>query len=229
MKIFNNIYKYNLWGFGSGTGSLKFNNKQYIKFMNEFLKKHNDITKIVDLGCGDWQLHKHINLEKKKYLGIDIVDKIINTNKKIYGSNNISFQCINFLDNELPEADLCIIKDVLQHLSDENIHKFFNKLKKKIYKYVLITNDISKFNLNYLDIPNGMYKPIDITKSPYNYKAKNMLCYYEKIYLISYFILLLIISSLVYFKGYKLYIISLILLIIYGIGILPKKTVYLLN
>lgn len=229
MKIFNNIYKYNLWGFGSGTGSLKCNNKEYIDFMNEFLKKHTDITKIVDLGCGDWQLHEHIHLENKEYLGIDIVEKVININNKKYGSKNVSFKCIDFLDNELPVADLYIIKDVLQHLSDENIHKFLGKIKKAKYKYVLITNDISKFNLNYLDIPNGMYKPLDITKNPYNYKAKNMLCYYEKIYLIIYFILLLIISSLVYLKGYKLYIVSFILLIIYGIFILPKKTIYLLN
>ena len=62
MKIFSNIYKYNLWGFGSGTGSLKFNNQKYIDFMNDFLKNHTDVSSIIDLGCGDWQLHKHINL-----------------------------------------------------------------------------------------------------------------------------------------------------------------------
>ena len=229
MKIFSNIYKYNLWGFGSGTGSLKFNNQQYIDFMNNFLKDHNDISSIIDLGCGDWQLHKHINLNNKKYLGIDIVDEVIKVNKKKYGNLKIDFLCNNFLKEKIPNADLIIVKDVLQHLSDENIKTFLNNIKNVKYKYLLITNDVSKFNLNYFDIPNGMYKPLDITKSPYNYKSKIMLKYYEKIYLITFFSILIGILIMVKTKGYKLYFFSLILLIIYGYGILPKKIVYLIK
>ena len=35
MNIFKYIYIYNLWGFGSGSGSLSQNNKQYIDFLNQ--------------------------------------------------------------------------------------------------------------------------------------------------------------------------------------------------
>lgn len=229
MKIFSNIYKYNLWGFGSGTGSLKFNNQKYIDFMNDFLKNHTDVSSIIDLGCGDWQLHKHINLNNQQYLGIDIVEKVIEVNKKKYGKPKINFLCKNFLEDKIPNADLIIVKDVLQHLSDDNIKAFLNNIKNVKYKYLLITNDVSRFNLNYFDIPNGMYKPLDITKGPYNYSSNILLKYYEKIYLIIFASLLIGILILVKTKGYKLYILSLILLIIYGYGILPQKIVHLIK
>lgn len=229
MKIFTNIYKYNLWGFGSGTGSLKFNNQPYIDFLNDFLKTHSDINNIVDLGCGDWQLHRHINLNNRKYIGVDIVNKVIQINKKKFEKNNITFECKNFLKDSIPDSDLLIIKDVLQHLSNENILKFFKILKNTKYKYILITNDISKFNLNNIDIPDGMYKPIDITREPYNYNAELKLEYYEKLYLILFLVCLVTITILIKMKGYKLYIFTLVLLLFYGYGILPKKTVYLIT
>lgn len=229
MKIFTNIYKYNLWGFGSGTGSLKFNNQPYIDFLNNFLKTHPEIKNIVDLGCGDWQLQQHINLKNKEYLGIDIVDKVILANKKKFEKNNIRFKCRNFLEEDIPESDLLIIKDVLQHLSDENIQKFFNILKNTKYKYILVTNDISKFNLNFIDIPDGMYKPIDITRKPYSFNAELKLEYYEKLYLYLFLLSVSIMAILIKIKGYKLYIFTMGLLLFYGYGILPKKTVYLIK
>ena len=64
MNIFKYIYIYNLWGFGSGSGSLSQNNKQYIDFLNQFIHSHIDIHRIIDLGCGDWQLHRHIDFKE---------------------------------------------------------------------------------------------------------------------------------------------------------------------
>lgn len=230
MKIFTNIYKYNLWGFGSGTGSLKFNNEPYIEYLNNFLKEKNDIHSILDIGCGDWQLNKHIDFTNKEYLGIDIVENVIKKNKILYSKKNIKFLCKNILEFDLPKADLYIVKDVIQHLSDDNIKILLNKLKKNNrFKYLLIINDVSNLNLNHFDIPDGMYKPIDITKSPFNLMAKQVLQYSEKIYTLVYFVLLLTCLLLVYIKGYKLYYFTLLLIIFYGLAIFPKKTVYLIK
>ena len=79
MNNFNTIYKYNLWLVGSGTGSIRINNKKYITFLTKFLKKHN-ITNVCDIGCGDWQLSKHIDWNGIKYLGIDVVKDVIKEN-----------------------------------------------------------------------------------------------------------------------------------------------------
>ena len=167
MKIFSNIYKYNLWGFGSGTGSLKFNNQKYIDFMNDFLKNHTDVSSIIDLGCGDWQLHKHINLNNQQYLGIDIVEKVIKVNKKKYGKPKINFLCNNFLEDKIPNADLIIVKDVLQHLSDDNIKAFLNNIKNVKYKYLLITNFNNHKNK---DIKTGQFRPLCLCNEPFYFR-----------------------------------------------------------
>lgn len=79
---FNKIYKYNLWGFGSGIGSISFLNKPYIDFINNYLNSHPDIKTIVDIGCGDWQIARNFNLKDKEYLGCDVSDFIIQKLKK---------------------------------------------------------------------------------------------------------------------------------------------------
>ena len=76
MSIFDKIYKYNLWVFGSGSGSIPINNKPYINFLNNFLINYN-IKSIIDIGCGDWQISKNINWNNTKYLGIDIVKMLL--------------------------------------------------------------------------------------------------------------------------------------------------------
>lgn len=229
-KVFNYIYKYNLWGFGSGTGSISFNNKKYINFLNIFINNKN-INKIIDLGCGDWQLHKHIDFKKKNYIGIDIVKNIIDINNKLYSNKNIKFQHKNFLDLDfnLPNGDLLILKDVLQHLSNININIILNKIEEKNYKYILIINDISKINFNYINIANGMYKTIDISRSPYNYKINLMLEYYENIYLIFYICIILVISYLTFINLSKKNSLTLLILLFFGYFILPKKKIYLLS
>ena len=66
MKIFENIYKYNLWLFGSGSGSIKIKNIKYITCLQNFLKQKK-ITSVCDLGCGDWQLSQHIDWSNINY------------------------------------------------------------------------------------------------------------------------------------------------------------------
>ena len=230
MNIFKYIYIYNLWGFESGSGSLSQNNKQYIDFLNQFIHSHIDIHRIIDLGCGDWQLHRHIDFKENKYLGIDIVKEVIDNNRTHYSTDKIQFKCVNFLDVDfiLPRGDLLIVKDVLQHLSNSNIRIFLDKLQMNSYKYILITNDVSTINLNYLNIKDGMYKPLNIRKSPYNMKGNMVLRYYDKLYLIVYCIILFFFMYRIGQHPSWLNGILLLGFIFYGYFILPIKEVYLI-
>ena len=119
----------------------------------------------------------------------------------------------------------CNIKDVFQHLPNDKINNILDKLKNKNYKYILIINDTCKTNCN-MDINSGMYRPLDITLKPFNINAEKVFSYYDKIYLTLFLIYLLVISYLVYSKGYKLYISMLIILIIIAIFLFPKKCVF---
>ena len=146
-QIFSKIYKDSSWdkkslNFNSGPGSHNENLVlPYVKFVNSFLidKK---LKSIIDLGCGDFNVGKNIYRNVHKYYAYDIVPDLIKTNKKKFNDKKIVFECKNFIDDILPNADGVIIRQVLQHLDNKSITKILDKIKS--YKYVIITEHIPK-------------------------------------------------------------------------------------
>jgi len=165
-KVFDDIYTYNKWIFGSGTGSVAFFNKPYLSFINSFLKQYPDIKTVVDIGCGDWQIGKHLALGDRTYIGGDVSNVIIEKSREKYGSEKVTFVHLDAVTDELPEGDLVIIKDVLQHLPTEDVERVLKKLEK--YQYVVTQNDIFENQKNNSDINSGQFRPLDVTKEPFN-------------------------------------------------------------
>ena len=81
----------------------------------------------------------------------------------------------NILDTDLPPADLLICKHVLQHLTNEDIIKFLSQTKK--FKYCLITNGIDPNGNGNQPIGVGDYRPLDLTKKPFNINGEEVLIY----------------------------------------------------
>ena len=166
---FDDIYKTNEWGYGSGLGSVYEFAKPYIPCILDVIKDNN-IKTVLDYGCGDWQFSKYIkwNMLVDKYIGVDVAKKIIENNIKEYSSEYIEFQYIdkNFI---IPKVDLIICKDVLQHLPNLEVAKLIKEFKKKS-KYILITNDIHCGDGNYedIDINIGQCRKLDLLKKPWS-------------------------------------------------------------
>lgn len=157
--VFTDIYLQGKWGKGdtpffSGTGSIEETYRPYIQFMQDFIRKH-QIKTVVDLGCGDFRVGRHLAQQPDlNYTGCDIVRPLIEYNQKTFGNANIQFLQRNMITDELPDGDLCIIRQVFQHLSNDSILKVLPKLKK--YRYVVIADaqpDMDKQKIN-RDIPN---------------------------------------------------------------------------
>jgi len=139
-SIFTKIYEKNIWNNGSGNGSSVRYNNVYINMLNKFLKD-NSIKSVLDIGCGDWQFSQYINWNGIDYNGVDIVQSVIDTNNERFAKENINFFQIDPLTNELPgNFDLVIIKDVLQHWSNETIVDFMDNLITQGHKNILIIN-----------------------------------------------------------------------------------------
>ncbi len=170
------IYKKALWGKNSsgighsGPGSTFENTEEYRTFLEHFIKSKK-IKRVVDFGCGDWEFSQHINWNNCSYTGYDIVKSVIENNILKYSNESCQFIHANGLDENFADADLLICKDVLQHLSYENIEKFLAQIHK--FKYCLITNDINPNEEN-SDIRNGRYRPLDLSKSPFNLTGKTI-------------------------------------------------------
>src|SRR5258706_11883196 len=85
--IFTYIYKTNFWQSResiSGPGSeLRFTNKMRQE-LNALIKRFS-ISSIADAPCGDCNWMRHVDLGGCKYIGFDIVQELIENNRKLFG------------------------------------------------------------------------------------------------------------------------------------------------
>lgn len=193
-EVFDKIYKKNLWNekrrklkkdkFYSGKGSENQYGVPYAKVILKFIQE-NKIETVVDLGCGDFKVASKFANKCKNYIGIDCVKDLIEYHKKRYNNEKIRFECLDITNDILPSGDLCLIRQVLQHLSNDEIKKVLENSKK--YPYIIITehllNEVCK-NPN-MDKTRGMHtrlffgSGVYLDKEPFNQKI-------EKIYEIPY-------------------------------------------
>lgn len=161
VTVMTKIYSENWWGrdkknngkYFSGRGSHdEFIINPYISAVRLFLEYKQFI--VIDLGCGDFNVGRNIFMYSKEYIACDIVEELVNYNKVIFKFPNLKFLNIDLIKDNLPEGDVLIIRQVLQHLSNENILKFLNKVYK--YKFLIITEPIPKIPfVSNLNNPNG--------------------------------------------------------------------------
>lgn len=145
-KVMEQIYDLNLWGgkdydFYSGFGS--HDNeiiKPYIETVITFLKSFENPITVCDLGCGDFNIGKHLTKYAKKYIAVDIVNNLIERNKTIFKEANLEFHCLNIVKDKIPNGDCIILRQVLQHLSNSEIQCIVKKIPN--YKYLIVTEHL---------------------------------------------------------------------------------------
>jgi hypothetical protein len=150
--IFDQIYNENLWGepgvkagsIYSGPGS---HNEAYVEpyvsalaeYFGQFTSKPN----VIDLGCGDFNVGSKIRGLFDRYTACDIVDKVISENKVKFADRNVEFLQLNILEDALPSVDVAIVREVLQHLSNEMIQKILKNIRGR-YAYLVVSENISQ-------------------------------------------------------------------------------------
>ena len=182
--VMKQIYDQSLWGgkefdFYSGIGShdpMMVN--IYVKTVTDFLKSHDHKMTICDIGCGDFNIGKHLTKYSKKYIAIDIVENLTKRNKNLYKDHNLEFYCLDIINDKLPSGDCIILRQVLQHLSNKDIEKVIKKIT--VYKYIILTEHIPLGNfVSNKDIISGQgirlkqNSGVNILEAPFNLKIKD--------------------------------------------------------
>lgn len=179
---FKFIYENNIWGNNedknykgsSGPGSQLKDALPYVCFLRGWLKGK-EIKSVVDVGCGDlrhfYPLYHETDID---YTGFDIYEDIIEAHHKVpqYNNPKWKFHIMNCYAQraELPCADMLILKDVLQHWTDEEVKIFLDfATRTEKYKHILIVNCVGNPE-GTLDTP-GRWRGLDekhFLLKPYN-------------------------------------------------------------
>lgn len=172
----------------SGPGSDATRTVVFRSYLEEFIRDKG-IRSVVDLGCGDWSYSRLVNWGGASYTGVDVVESVIERNLTLYGSETVSFRCLNAATAELPSADLLIAKEVLQHLPNADVQAILSKVG--AYKYAIFVNDIThhlrggwkqmwqwkSICSTNTDIEPGGYRLLRLTEPPFSLNATRVLIY----------------------------------------------------
>lgn len=189
-QAFSKIYDRHTWKGRSlsGPGSDAERTREFRALLTKFMKDHR-IQSVVDLGCGDWSYSQLIDWTGIRYTGIDTVDSVVEKNQRLHAQDNISFLCRDAAHQDLPPADLIIVKEVLQHLPSKDVQAILSKLP--AFRYAILVNDVShhirgpwkklwrwqSICPTNTDVAPGGYRLLALQKPPFSLPATPLLTY----------------------------------------------------
>jgi len=169
-EVFTEIFNSNQWSSSesiSGVGSEIEQTKALIPALNNLLFDFR-ITSVLDIPCGDFNWMKKVDLSNITYTGADIVEDLIENNKKQYGGrDDIEFLVINLITDSLPKCDLIIVRDCFVHLSYNDISTAIKNIKSSGCKYLLTTTFLNRSENR--DIVTGNWRPLNLQIKPFNF------------------------------------------------------------
>lgn len=169
-KKFSKIYAKNIFGGSesrSGEGSNLIHTSEIRQELPKLLKELN-IKTFMDAPCGDWYWMQHTQLEVKKYIGVDIVDDLIEKHKKQFGADGREFMCLNLAEDQLPQVDLIFCRDCLVHLNYHDAKKMIANFKRSNSKYLLTTTFPNKKNVDLVG-EASFFRALNLELSPFNF------------------------------------------------------------
>lgn len=139
--VFSDIYEKNAWGGAqselfSGIGSRGDPASAYVSAVRAFIETRG-IKTAVDLGCGDFHIGSQIAEVCGSYTGVDVVPMVVERNAAKFTNGRITFACLDIIEDPLPQGELCLVRQVLQHLSNTQIRKVLRNISR--YEQVIIT------------------------------------------------------------------------------------------
>ena len=186
-QIFDQIYAKGIWGgkdgeVYSGNGSDNNLADAYVRAVIPFLKEVNCET-VVDIGCGDFRIGSRIAAALPNYIGADVSNVVIEHNKRGFRAKGVGFVVCDAERDPLPSGDACLVRQVLQHLSNRSVKIILERLMAK-YRYVVVTEHLpsmKSFKAFNIDKPSGkdirVYygSGLYIDRPPFNVKIDRVL------------------------------------------------------
>jgi hypothetical protein len=175
IEVFTDVFENNKWRCSetaSGAGSSLAWTQNLRKGL-PILLKGLEVETFLDVPCGDFNWAKEVDWGGINYIGGDIVASLIEKNTELYGGEKTSFKQIDLSKDQLPQADVILVRDCLMHMSVEDAGKCLDNIFKNKVKYLLSStypdkesNNLGHQTSQYLSrhnlekAPFGLEKPI---------------------------------------------------------------------
>jgi SAM-dependent methyltransferase len=158
----------------SGPGSALAAAAQTLALLNEIIQTLS-ITRILDLGCGDWNWMKEADWYRRaapiEYVGWEASAELVDQLEQRFGRPGISFHLKDIVLDAFPPADLVICRDVLFHLPRNLAVKVVEKAVRAGGLLLATTFPTQPFNADivpYLPIENWGHYLINLDLPPFN-------------------------------------------------------------
>jgi hypothetical protein len=170
-EVFTRIYKaaVNEW-FSQETVSGVGSELKVTRTMRQELSaliKRFGITSIADAPCGDLNWMQYVDIGTCRYIGVDIVQELIERNAKVFGATR-EFRHLNLIENIIEQVDLIICRDMLAHLTYEQIFTVLKNFKQSGSKYILVTTGVTT-QKNFDIEGSGGWRTLNLELSPFNF------------------------------------------------------------
>jgi hypothetical protein len=189
-QVFTKIYEGGVWGksddpdnpFYSGSGSRReVEVTAYVQTVARFLNSFKPKPDVVDLGCGDFSVGSRVRGLCNRYVACDVVPNLIKFNRARYREMDVDFRILDLANDELPRGEVGFVRQVLQHLSNEHIHKFVSRAP-HAFSHLVVTEHLPaqadfKHNADKLTGPGtrmGHDSGIVLTSPPFNLRPKEV-------------------------------------------------------
>lgn len=165
---FGRIHESNAWGdpnSRSGVGS-GYDATAAIRGVLPGLLDELEVTSLLDIPCGDFYWMSTVELGDRTYIGGDLLPRIIQENRRLYGSDRRHFEVIDAVNGRLPETDLILCRDLLVHLTLDVAYRALQNFARACPDWVLLTT-FPERDINPDCIP-GDWRPLNMELPPFN-------------------------------------------------------------
>ena len=145
-RIFAYVYSRRRWGggeepFHSGPGSHDPDVvAPYVEAVRSFAAGFDPPLDAVDIGCGDFNVGARLRSAFGEYIACDVVPELIAFNRAKYAGMDVRFRVVDAVSDPLPAGSVAILKQVLQHLSNDHISQVLAKLES--FSHAIVTEHL---------------------------------------------------------------------------------------
>lgn len=170
-SVFTEIFVNGAWQGGfpetaSGAGSTLDSTAQFRAGLMDLLasgRLPRDAT-ILDAPCGDFNWFRQVS-GYGRYVGMDIVEAMVEQNRRRYGSDTVSFVSGDLTRDPLPAADVLLCRDCLIHLTNDMAFEVLGNFVRSKIPHLLLTTHCNEANQDLAAV--GGYRPLNFALAPF--------------------------------------------------------------